>query len=176
MAESSVTRGVLADSLRALLLEKPLNSVTVGDICQKAGMNRKSFYYHFRDKFDLVNWIFLSGYTERMLAADQPDVLLTMCAYLAEDRQFWRAAVKPEGQNSFQEYLGEVLQPVMQDYVSGQLSKMTLPQEQAFWVGQLTDIWQHAIIRWIKGGFNTSPEEFTGLMYRTGELLSGMKE
>ena len=21
-------------------------------------MNRKSFYYHFKDKFDLVNWIF----------------------------------------------------------------------------------------------------------------------
>ena len=31
-------------------------------------MNRKSFYYHFRDKYDLVNWIFYVDFIERMEA------------------------------------------------------------------------------------------------------------
>ena len=38
--------------------EKPFEKISVGDICERCDMNRKSFYYHFRDKYDLVNWIY----------------------------------------------------------------------------------------------------------------------
>ena len=34
------------------------SQISVLDICEKCRMNRKSFYYHFKDKYDLVNWIY----------------------------------------------------------------------------------------------------------------------
>ena len=58
MPDSYITKKALAASLKELMEEMPFEKITVGDICNKCAMNRKSFYYHFKDKYDLVNWIF----------------------------------------------------------------------------------------------------------------------
>ena len=58
MANSNVTKRVLANSLKELVQEVPLEKITIADICASSGMNRKSFYYHFRDKYDLLKYIF----------------------------------------------------------------------------------------------------------------------
>ena len=58
MADSNITKSALASALKELMETTPFAKITVSDICAKCNMNRKSFYYHFRDKFDLVNWIF----------------------------------------------------------------------------------------------------------------------
>ena len=58
MPDSLITKRALASSLKELMKTQPLTKISVGDICEKCGMNRKSFYYHFCDKYDLVNWIF----------------------------------------------------------------------------------------------------------------------
>ena len=60
MADSNVTKRALAEGLKQLMERRPFAKISVGDICESCNMNRKSFYYHFRDKYDLVNWIFLS--------------------------------------------------------------------------------------------------------------------
>ena len=39
--------------MKALMEERPFAKISVGDICERCGMNRKSFYYHFKDKYDL---------------------------------------------------------------------------------------------------------------------------
>lgn len=58
MADSNITKRALASALKELMNEVPFKKISVADICEKCDMNRKSFYYHFRDKYDLVNWIF----------------------------------------------------------------------------------------------------------------------
>lgn len=62
MPDSSITKRALAAALKQLMSEKPLQKISVGDICETCSMNRKSFYYHFKDKYDLVNWIFYTEY------------------------------------------------------------------------------------------------------------------
>ena len=58
MADSNVTKRALATAMKQLMAKEPFSKISVGDICQVCQMNRKSFYYHFRDKYDLVNWHF----------------------------------------------------------------------------------------------------------------------
>ena len=58
MADSNITKSALASALKELMETTPFAKITVSDICAKCNMNRKSFYYHFKDKFDLVNWIY----------------------------------------------------------------------------------------------------------------------
>lgn len=48
------TRQLLQEALNALLLEKPLESITVRDIAGRATVNRATFYLHYVDKYDLV--------------------------------------------------------------------------------------------------------------------------
>ena len=49
MADSNITKNTLAVSMKKLMEKKPFSKISVGDICEDCGMNRKSFYYHFRD-------------------------------------------------------------------------------------------------------------------------------
>ena len=58
MADSNITKHALATALKELMEENPFNKISVANICEKCCMNRKSFYYHFKDKYDLVNWIY----------------------------------------------------------------------------------------------------------------------
>ena len=53
---SQVTKRALEQSLKNLLLKKPLTKITVSDIADDCGINRMTFYYHFKDIYDLVEW------------------------------------------------------------------------------------------------------------------------
>lgn len=54
---SQVTKRALEQSLKNLLLKKPLTKITINDIAEDCGINRMTFYYHFQDIFDLIDWI-----------------------------------------------------------------------------------------------------------------------
>ena len=54
---SNYTEQALGDSLKKLLAEKPLNKITVTDIVNDCGLNRMTFYYHFKDIYDLLEWV-----------------------------------------------------------------------------------------------------------------------
>ena len=53
---SQVTKRALEASLKNLLLKKPLSKITINDITEDCGINRMTFYYHFKDIYDLVEW------------------------------------------------------------------------------------------------------------------------
>ena len=53
---SQTTKRALEASLKNLLLQKPLDKITINDIAEDCGINRMTFYYHFKDIYDLVEW------------------------------------------------------------------------------------------------------------------------
>ena len=54
MPDSNITKKALAMAMKELMEQIPFSKISVSDICEKCGMNRKSFYYHFRDISDVV--------------------------------------------------------------------------------------------------------------------------
>lgn len=53
---SQITKRALEASLKNLLLKKPVNKITIQDIAEDCGINRMTFYYHFKDIYDLIEW------------------------------------------------------------------------------------------------------------------------
>ena len=53
---SQMTKRALVASLKELMAEKPLDKITVTDLTEHCGVNRMTFYYHFKDIYDLVEW------------------------------------------------------------------------------------------------------------------------
>ena len=51
------TKMAIAYALKELVEEKSLNRITIQDIADKCGINRQTFYYHFPNIIDLVEWI-----------------------------------------------------------------------------------------------------------------------
>ena len=53
---SNMTKRVLAASLKKLLKQTPLDKITIQDLVNEAEVSRKTFYYHFQDIYDLLEW------------------------------------------------------------------------------------------------------------------------
>lgn len=51
------TKQRMNDALGALLLEKPLKSITVREIAELADINRGTFYLHYKDVFDMAEQV-----------------------------------------------------------------------------------------------------------------------
>ena len=61
---SEVTKRALEQSLKNLLLKKPLAKITINDITEDCGINRMTFYYHFKDIPDVVEFILKKKWDE----------------------------------------------------------------------------------------------------------------
>lgn len=51
------TKQSLADALKLAMTKKPLSKVTITELIEACNINRKTFYYHFEDKYDLLKWM-----------------------------------------------------------------------------------------------------------------------
>jgi AcrR family transcriptional regulator len=51
---ANYTRMVLRESFIELLREKHISKITIKEICEKADVNRGTFYFHYRDQYDLL--------------------------------------------------------------------------------------------------------------------------
>mgnify|MGYP000895434724 CR=1 FL=1 len=108
MSESSITKKAMAESIKELMKQKSLEKITVTDIVQNCGLNRQTFYYHFKDKYDLVSWIY---YNEVVLTLSQastdPDwstVILRALNVMKRGKNFYTRALNVTGQNIFYDY------------------------------------------------------------------------
>lgn len=50
------TKNDLENALKQLLKVRPLSKVTIKDLCEACNIYRVSFYYHFKDIYDLMEW------------------------------------------------------------------------------------------------------------------------
>ena len=125
-------------------------------------MSWKSFYYHFRDKYDLVNWIFDSEFLQPLRPGDYRSgwaLLADLCSYFYREQDFYRSALQITGQNSFREYFSQAIAPIMaffaQDIFEG-------VEHRDFYVTFFSDAILISIIRWLTEGAQFPPEEYLG--------------
>lgn len=164
MADSNITKRALAAALKELMERVPFTQITVGDICEKCSMNRKSFYYHFKDKYDLINWIYD---TEFIAVASQKsydtswELLEDLSAYFYVNRDFYRKVLKIKGQNSFTEHFRELMLPIIVEEVKGILGKQKV---QEFHINFFADAFLCAIERWLSKKDCIPDTEFVALL------------
>ena len=100
------TNKVIKEALIALLREKPLRSITVREICELAGVNRTTFYKHFRDIYDVFEQVEedaaqgLVDLIDQYYGRNSQDVLLLILRSIRDHREeFAPMLQREEGQN-----------------------------------------------------------------------------
>lgn len=153
MADSNITKRALAASLKELMMEQPFDKINVAQICERCDMSRKSFYYHFKDKYDLVNWIFdtefITLFKNENLSANYKErwaFIEKTCRYFYENHAFYRKALQIKGQNSFSDHFREYIRPLLMNRIS-HLFGQKQPDE--FTVDFFTDAVLCAMERWL---------------------------
>ena len=85
------TKEMLAESLMKLLARRTLDKITIQDIVDDCGYNRQTFYYHFHNIYDLIDWI-CAAQTQELIekcrACGSLDVgVEAVIAYMRENRR-----------------------------------------------------------------------------------------
>lgn len=158
-----ITKKALAASLKELIEEKPLDKITIQDIANKSDVNRQTFYYHFQDKYDLVNWIYYTEAVESVSDYSNFDHWSTaihkILTYLNENKLFYIKALKIDGQNSFNNYLYEITHEIIKKVIDEVSVEMDVSEKDKNFIA---DFYTHAFVgltvQWIKGGLKETPE------------------
>lgn len=95
----------IAEKMKKILATKPLDKIRVTEICREAEIERPTFYYHFKDKYDLVAWIFFHD-------AFKTDILSVESAAKAMNEMranflFYKKAYEDNSQNPLWQYMHE---------------------------------------------------------------------
>ena len=176
MADANITKRALAASLKELMAEQPFDKINVAQICQRCNMNRKSFYYHFKDKYDLVNWIFdtefielikhenlSAGYTERW------EFIEKNCRYFYQNHSFYRKALQIRGQNSFSDHFREYIRPFIAERISHLFGGEQVDEF-------ILDFFGDAVVctmeRWLRTKECMPPEQFVEKLKRLTETCA----
>lgn len=158
------TKQDLANALQQLLADRPLDKITVQDIADRAGVSRKTFYYHFQDIYDLLEWT-LEQYRTHLEPAEG-------------DRNAWRKAVE-NFLNFFQQnhamflnlfhsisrdtldrYTYSIFLKSLKDYARNQAAQHSLTEKQYEVLLQFTAHGlQGLLLTWIDGGMRTPSSE-----------------
>ena len=160
---------LLAASFKALVLRRPIEKITIREITDGAGVIRPTFYNHFQDKYELLEWIVRKELVEPSLPEIREGhsrrALLRIFEAAQEQKEFYTNARKLEGQNSFASIVLDCIAGAMREVREGRELRKTLPGQLSldevilYYANSLCFL----ILRWIDTGMKTAPEEMVEL-------------
>lgn len=170
MPDSSKAKLVAA--LRAMLNTMPFSAVSVCALCKTCHLNRKTFYYHYKDKYDMVCRIFEEEFLNAPSAlplgpAEQS--LTALFEYLDQNRSFYVKVLRVEGQNSFREYFGKMVVDLVWN---AHRSHVESDEDLAFLSHFLAGALFTSVFEWITSEAPVPPHVFTAQLKRCIENLT----
>ena len=163
---SETAKREICAALKNLMVQKPLNKITVAEIMASCGMARQHFYYHFEGIYDAVRWMFdqeaVALLREHEGVMLWQDGLLQLFHYLQENRAVCLCALhsisREHLKRFFQTDIHAIIQSTIQRIVialNDQASDNEVNLLTTFYVGALESM----IEEWLLGEIQETPEE-----------------
>lgn len=180
---SAATRRAISEALKALMLQKPLDKITIGEIMDACGMRRQHFYYYFTDIYDLLRWTFEEEALQlrREQSGDLPwqEGLLQLFHYIADHRAICLCALDSLGR----EYLKQLFETDISGIVRRTVDRLArengFPENAAMEdtaVRFLTLALAGVMESWLRGELTQTPEELIGIFSTIfQDYISGVK-
>ncbi|SDC35226.1 transcriptional regulator, TetR family [Pelagirhabdus alkalitolerans] len=109
MSTSIITKKIIANAFKRLMDKRSFDKISVSDIMKLADLRRQTFYYHFQDKFELLEWIYQSETKENItdfIHYERWDRIIDLLFhYFYSNKAFYRNALSINDQNAFIDYL-----------------------------------------------------------------------
>lgn len=174
MSVGNFTKQAFADALKTLLAGKELEKIRVAELCALCGAERPTFYYHFRDKYDLVAWIYEQDYRRAVRrSGGKYDIahLERFLEIIRQEQVFYRKACAEHTQNaliphiysSYMDTMGRILRCISGTPALSGEGEFALRFSAHAWIGCLLD--------WIFERTSLTAAAFSREMYRQLERL-----
>lgn len=175
---SQVTKRALEQSLKNLLLKKPLTKITINDIAEDCGINRMTFYYHFKDIYDLVEWSCLEDARRALEQKKTHDTwqegLLQIFQAVRDNRPFILNVYRCVHREQVEKYLEPLVDNLVMGVLNEESAGITVREEDKAFITQVYSyILVGLMLDWIKDDMREEPKE---IVERLGRLIDGSME
>ena len=172
---SQITKRALEQSLKNLLLKKPLTKITVSDIADDCGINRMTFYYHFKDIYDLVEWSCLEdakhALDEKKTYETWQQGLLQIFEAVKENKPFILNVYRCVHREQVEKYLQPLVDQLILGDINEETGNMTIRDEDKQFIAQIYSyIFIGLMLDWIKDDMREDPQP---LVDRLARLIKG---
>jgi probable dihydroxyacetone kinase regulator len=161
---SQFTKKAIITAFLELLKEQSFDKITVKDIVEKCEINRNTFYYYYKDIYDLIDDVF-DMEKSRVLSEDKYDSwheeLKRVYLFVMDNRTAIAHVYHSKSRDVLEKYLFDISEILVQDYVSKYEDTIKVSDENknficTFYIYSLAGM----LINWIKGGMIENSSEF----------------
>lgn len=172
---SQITKKAIEASLKNLLLKKPFDKITINDIAEDCGISRMTFYYHFKDIYDLVEWACEEDV--KKILEDKDDYktwtqgFLNLFEEVLKNKPFILNVYRSMGREQVENYLYKIVYDLLLNVIEEKAQGMTVRDEDKEFVA---DFYKYAFVGlmldWVKNGMKEDPHK---IVKKVEFLLSG---
>lgn len=152
----------LAAAMKKCMERMPVEKVTVKEIVEECGTTRQTFYRHFLDKYDLINWYFdkiLSESFKHMGTGETVyESLVRKFRFIEHERLFFDAAFRYDDQNSLRDHDYRKIHAFYTNMIESR-TKEPLGSELNFILEMYCRGSVYMTTRWVSGEIECTPEE-----------------
>ena len=161
---SQVTKRALEQSLKNQLLKKPLNKITVSDIADDCGINRMTFYYHFKDIYDLVEWACLEdarkALEDKKTYSTWQQGLLQIFEAVRNNEPFIINVYRCVHKEQVEKYLNPLGDNLILDVIEEECVDITIRDEDKYFIARVYSyIFIGLMMDWIKENMREDPQK-----------------
>lgn len=172
---SQMTKRALEASLKKLLLQKPLNKITISDITEDCGISRMTFYYHFKDIYDLVEWACVEDAARALEGKKTYDTwqegFLNIFQAVLDNKPFIMNVYRTVSRESIEQYLNPLIHSLLLGVVEEKSVGLTVSEADKNFIA---NFYEYALIgimlEWISGNMKEDP---AAIVDRASKVLHG---
>ncbi len=164
---SQITKRALEQSLKNLLLKKPLTKITINDIAEDCGINRMTFYYHFKDIYDLVEWSCLEdarkALEEKKTYETWQQGFIQLFEAVRENKPFIMNVYRCVHREQVEKYLKPPVDNLLLGVINEEAAGMTVRDEDKSFIAQVYSyVFVGLMLDWVRDDMREDPEALVG--------------
>ena len=169
---ANTTKLALEASLKELLRTKPIDKITINDLTEHCGISRMTFYYHFKDIYDLVEWACVEDGKRALQGKKTYDTWLEGIAQIfeavLENKPFILNAYHSVSREQIENYLFHLTYDLLKAVVEEKTAGMQIREEQKEFIANFYKYsFVGIMLDWIKQGMKEDYSEIVDNMALT---------
>ena len=159
---ANTTKLALEAALKKELLTRPLDKITINDLAEDCGISRMAFYYHFRDIYDLVEWVCVEDGTKALQGKktyeNWQEGFCQIFEAVQENKPFIMNVYRCVDREQVERYLRPLVDNLILGVVDEQSAGMTVRSEDKQFIAQIYSyIFIGLMLDWIKDDMREDP-------------------
>ena len=175
---SEITKRAFASSLKKMLAKRPLEKIRVIDITEDCGVNRQTFYYHFKDIYDLLEWVYTNEATKALGGKKTYETwqqgFKQIFQYILNNKEFVLSTFNSVSREYLERYLYNEVYLLLIGVVEEKAKGIPVREKDKSFIA---DFYKYAVVGivldWIRTGMKEEADE---IIERLNKLICGNME